>query len=370
MTVVCGLLLLDVLVFVHELGHFLAARACGVAVESFSIGMGPVLAHRKVGGTDWRVSLFPVGGYCGMKGERDAGAEGEFVAHGADSLPGARPLFRAAIGLAGPLANAAFAFLAHSVVAWAGYTYYAAGNTITLATDERPGMRSAAAEAGLLSGDTVVRIGGREISDFSDLYAEVAVNPDADLEFEVERGGERMVFTVHTDFDRSSGTGRIGVLSDPASVQRREAERLAFLPGLARGARETLGTVRLTLRGVALLFRGADVMRSVGGPARITTMLGGTARAGFSEGLRTGVCAALEFMALVSVSLFIMNLLPVPILDGYLVLTSLAEAVFGVRVPARARAVAQYAGLVLIALLFAVAMAGDITYFRGVFAKE
>ena len=370
MTVIYGLLLLNVLVFVHELGHFLLAKRCGVLVESFSIGMGPVLAHKEIRGTDWRLSLFPVGGYCGMKGEKYAAEEDEFVAHDADSLYGTRPAYRALIGFAGPFFNMLFAFLAYCVIAWVGYTYYSAGNTITLATDVYPEMHSAAADAGLLSGDTVLKIGGKKISDFSDLYSEVAVNPDKDLDFEVLRDGQVLHFIVHTDFDKSSGTGKIGVVSDKNSVQKKESERYSFFQGLFQGAKETFSTVRLTLKGISLLFKGANVTESVSGPARITTMLGGTAKAGFSENFRTGICSVLEYMSLISISLFIMNLLPVPILDGYLVLTSLIETFFHVRVSSKVRTVVQYAGIVLIALLFAVAMTGDIKYFIGVLVKK
>ena len=370
MTVIYGLLLLDVLVFVHELGHFFLAKKCGVTVESFSIGMGPVLAHKKICGTDWRISLFPVGGYCGMKGEKNASEEDEFVAHDKDSLYGTLPIFRATIGFAGPFFNMMFSFLAYCVIAWVGYTYYSAGNTITLATDLYPDMHSAAADAGLMSGDKVVRIGEKKISDFSDLYSEVAVNPDKDLDFEVLRDGQTLHFVVHTDFDKSSGTGKIGVVSDKDSVQKKESERFSFFPGLFQGAKETFSTIKLTIKGISLLFKGADVTKSVSGPARITTMLGGTAKAGFSENFRTGLCSVLEFMSLISVSLFIMNLLPIPILDGYLVLTSLIETFFHVRVSSKVRVVVQYVGIALIALLFAIAMTGDIKYFIGVLAKK
>ncbi|MBQ3671634.1 MAG: site-2 protease family protein [Treponema sp.] len=370
MTVIYGLLLLNVLVFIHELGHFFCAKLCSVAVESFSIGMGPVLFHREISGTDWRISLFPIGGYCGMKGEKNASEEDEFILHDADSLYGTRPAFRTAIGFAGPFCNLLFALVAYSVIAWVGYSYYAAGNTITLATDVYPGMHSAAADAGLLSGDRVLRIGDKEISDFSDLYAQVAVNPDTDLDFEVQRGEEILHFSVHTDFDKSSGTGKIGVVSDASSVQKKESVRYPFLPGLFHGARETVNTVSLTFKGISLLFKGASVTESVSGPARITTMLGGTAKAGFAENFRTGICSVLEFMALISVSLFIMNLLPIPILDGYLVLTSLVETFFKVRVSPKVRVVVQYVGFALIALLFAIAMTGDIKYFIGVLVKK
>lgn len=370
MTIIYGLLLLDVLVFVHELGHFFLAKKCGVKVESFSIGMGPVLFHKEIHGTDWRISLFPLGGYCGMKGEKNASSEDEFVVHDEDSLYGAKASFRALIGFAGPFFNLVFAFLAYSVIAWTGYTFYAAGNTVTLSTDIYPEMHSAAADAGIKTGDKILKINEKEISDFSDIYSQVAVNPDSDLEVEVQRGDEILHIKVHTDFDKSSGTGKLGVVSDPSSVQKKEAKRYSFFGGFGYGLKESFNTIKLTFKGIGLLFKGADVTESVSGPARITSMLGDTAKAGFSESFRTGLCSILEFMALISISLFIMNLLPIPILDGYLVVTSLIEAVFGIKVSPKVRNVVQYIGIALIALLFAVAMTGDIKYFIGVLFKK
>jgi len=121
----------------------------------------------------------------------------------------------------------------------------------------------------------------------------------------------------------------------------------------------------LSIKGIATLFKGAELTESVAGPARITTMLGETAKSGFSSGFRNGVASVLQFMALISVSLFIMNLLPIPILDGFLVLTSIIEAIFGLKASPKLRAIVQYIGLFIIALLFLLAISGDFRYFLG-----
>lgn len=364
MTVIIGIILLGFLIFIHEAGHFLASKISGVKVEAFSVGIGPVLFHKRIRGTDWRLSLLPFGGYCAMKGEKDF--EDSFepgVTLEKDSFYGAKAVYRALIASAGPLFNLLFAVIAFFVIALTGYTYYSAGNVIRLVTDEYPELHSAAGEAGILSGDRIVGINSKEISDFSSLYEEVATRPDEDVLIIVERNGERLSFTVRTDMSMDTGEGKIGVMSDISSVEAREAPRYSFFPAVGQGFYQTFRLIRLYLKGISVLFKGVKVSENMAGPARITSMMGEAAKSGFSAGFRNGIVSVLQFMALISVSLFIMNLLPIPILDGFLVLTSLIETVFGIRVSPKARNIVQYIGIVLIASLFALAIGGDFRYF-------
>ncbi len=363
--IILGLLLLDVIVFFHELGHFAAARISGVKVEAFSLGMGPVLLHKKIRGTDWRLSLFPIGGYCSMKGEADAdfAYENPEAVIDKDSFYGIKPVLRAFIGAAGPFANVVFAFIAFVLVSMVGYTYYSAGNTVRIATEVYPEMTSAAGDSGIKSGDKIIKINSTKITDFSDLYTEVATHPDEDILVEVERNGEILKFTVHTEMNKSTGEGKIGVVSDSSSVEKREAKTYGFFGAVINGAKETGNMVYLTIKGIATLFKGVSITESVSGPVRVTSMLGEAAQSGFSAGFRNGFSSVLQFMALISISLFIMNLLPIPVLDGFLVLTSLIEAVFRKRVSPRVRNIVQFVGITLIALLFVIAAAGDFHYF-------
>ena len=390
--VVYGLVVLSLIICIHELGHYAAARLCGVRVEAFSLGMGPVLLHKQGKVTDWRLSLLPLGGYCAMKGEQDFKKACELglrhIEADADSMYGVSPIFRAFIGFAGPLANFLLAVVCYSVVAMTGYTYYAASGKITLANEVYPELHSAAADAGLLSGDVITAMNGTPIADFSEIYAFVATRPDEDITVTVERtlaaadggiaahaaGGDStrtvtLTFTVHTDLDTSSGAGKIGVVSDPSSVVAREAKRYGFFPAIAHGAAESARTLALTLKSIALLFRGVKVTEAVSGPARITTMLGETVKTGFQAGFRSGLASVLEFVALISVSLFFMNLLPIPVLDGSLVLFSLIEAAARTEIPPKIKNNVQYIGLALIAALFVLAATSDIRYFSKLFSR-
>lgn len=369
---VYGIICLFFIILFHEFGHFLAAKLFGVKVESFSIGFGSVLLHKTIRGTDWRISLFPLGGYCGMKGEQDMKNALETntpVQGDADSLYGVHPLKRAAIGFAGPLFNLIFASLAYTIISLTGYTYYTYSNKITLADEIYPEIHSAARDAGLLSGDKIIKIDDKEITDFSEIISIITINPDKDMDVTVERNGEIVTFSLHTDLDKEQGTGKIGVVADGESVLQKEAEKYSFFPALFNGVKETGKTIGITFKSIGILFKGVKIRNAVSGPARVTEMLGSTVKDGFSAGFRAGVVSVLELMALISVSLFIMNLLPVPVLDGGLILFALIETVFRKKIPPKVQYYTQFIGLAFIVILFCVGTFGDITYFIGKFKR-
>ena len=451
MTIVWGVLCLGLIVFVHELGHFVAARLCGVKVESFSIGMGPVLVHKTVGGTDYRLSLLPFGGYCGMKGEQ---AFRDALERNLPAIPreeggfyGVHPFKRAVIAFSGPAMNLVFAAVSLSVIAMTGYTFYAADNKVILADDVYPDMDSAAKAAGIRTGDRILSVDGEETADFSQISQAVAVRPGEELEVVVERDGELRKVVLAPAMDATTGQGRIGVMSwvepeihtvtvgaaayraglqagdlvtgvngqavantvdvqrlvpeSPSSVEfqveregaagplsfmvdvpasgdlgllfsvpAREAPRRPLFPALWHGARETGELVALTLKSIALLFRGVDVTQAVSGPVRITVMLGDTVKSGFQAGFRSGLASTLNFLALISVSLFIMNLLPVPILDGGTILFSVVETLVRRPVHPKVMYYTQFVGVAFIVLLFGVALFSDARYLFSDFPRR
>ena len=369
MTIVLGLLILSFLVFFHELGHFVVARLCGVEVEAFSIFMGPVLLHKKIGKTDYRLSLLPIGGYCQMKGEKDFTKAVEdglgYIPGQSDSLYGTHPLKRALIGFAGPFFNLLFAFVASTAIAMIGYKYYTRSATIQIPQDQN--MASPAREAGIKTGDTITKIAGVQISDFSDIYEQVALRGDEDVEVEVARTAadgkqETLTFTVHTLINKKEGNGILGVMASGESIEK-IVEPLPFFSALIKGFFDTRDILLTTFQSLKILFKGVDITNAVSGPARIPSMLGESAKEGFSEGLKTGWVVVLQFMSLISVSLFIMNLLPIPILDGGLILFALIQTVTKKQIPPRIQYKIQVAGFAIIMLLFVIGIGGDIKYF-------
>jgi regulator of sigma E protease len=214
--VLIGLAALGVVVFVHELGHFLAARLVGIQVEAFSIGWGRPFFKKKVGDVEYRLGVFPIGGYCKMAGEHDfekawknkknniPPAEGSFFA--------ARPWRRIVTVFAGPFFNIVFAVLAFSLIWGIGFEYETMENRVVLDEASPPTPPSPAWEAGLRSGDRVTAIDGVPVKDFHDLRRIISVNAEKELRFDIERGGEPLTLAVEPMLRKESGAGYIGVM--------------------------------------------------------------------------------------------------------------------------------------------------------------
>ena len=369
MKVLLGLLGLSFLVFFHELGHFLVARLMGVTVEAFSIGMGPVLLHHKWGATDYRISLIPVGGYCSMKGDKDyqeALENKQREIHGEkDSFYGVHPFRRLLIAFAGPFFNVIFAFIAFTIIAMMGYSYTTAGNKVrmTVDTEEYKDTRSPAAEAGMKSGDIILAIDGKEMNDATEIRQYVIMNGGKTVRVNVLRGDDSLEIDVPLDLDKSTGAGVMGIVWDQDSLIEKQYGPYSFFPALGQGVKETVKTAGVALKSVAVLFKGVDLGAAVSGPVRTTVMIGDMISEGFGEGARTGILNALEFLALISISLFLTNLLPIPVLDGGLILFALIECITRKKMTPKLLYYIQMVGLVLIVVLIALAIVLDIGYF-------
>lgn len=362
-----GILCLFFLILFHEFGHFLAAKLFGVKVESFSIGFGPILLHKTIKGTDYRLSLFPLGGYCGMKGEKDFQKAIEeklpYIEAEPDSLYGIHPIKRALIGFAGPFFNFIFAVIAFSVINMTGYKYYTYSNKIILAGDLYENSVTAAKDAGLLTGDKIIKINNSDIEDFSGIIEAISVRPDEDVQIVVEREGQVLEFTAHTELNKEQGTGSLGVAADVSNIIEKEAPRYSFFVAFFKGFIETTDTVALTFKSIGLLFKGIELKNAVSGPARVTEMLGDSVKDGFAVNFRAGLVSMLSLMAIISVSLFLMNLLPIPILDGGIILIALIEFIFNKKINPRIQYYIQFIGLAFIIVLFVIGSIGDINYF-------
>ncbi len=445
MTIIYGLLGLGVIIFIHELGHYIAARVCGVEVETFSIGMGPVLLHKKVGKTDYRLSLIPLGGYCGMKGEKmfqkAIEEKLESIPKEKDSFYGVSPLRRIIIAFSGPASNVLFAVVALSIIAMIGYTFYTTPSRIILATEVYENSTSVAKDSGLKTGDIITHINGDFIRYFSDISGIVSTSPQSELLFTVNRDGNTHTYTLVPELDASTGAGRIGVVNwvdpilaevSPSSsasqaglqngdiivsvegfsitntmdfskiIQNRDSvtvgyerngvqnitilnipenedgsfnatalgltwqleevksQTFGFFASFTQGIKDTFELIGLTVKSIGLLFRGVDLTQAVSGPIGITMMLGETTKQSFEAGFLIGIVSVLNFLSLISISLFIMNLLPIPILDGGLILFSTIELIRGKAVRPAILYKVQFIGLGFILFLFAIGFIGDI----------
>lgn len=361
-----GILCLFFLILFHEFGHFLAAKLFGVKVESFSIGFGPVLFHKKFWDTDFRLSLIPLGGYCGMKGEKelqtalDTGTE---INAESDSLFGIHPLKRAMVGFAGPFFNYIFAVISFAIIAGIGYSYYTYSNKIILADEKMENACTKAREAGILSGDKIIKVGNTTIESFSDLSEAISIRGGETTDIVVDRNGEMLTFSAEIELDKSSGVGKLGVMAESDSLIQVHTPHYNFFQAVGKGFTESAKMIHMTFKGISLLFKGVEIKNAVSGPARVTEMLGSTVKDGFSMSAKIGFISILDLMALISISLFIMNLLPIPILDGGLILFAIIESIIKKHIPVKIQYYTQFIGLAFIGLLLILGLTGDVNYF-------
>lgn len=363
-----GYLCLVFLILFHELGHFFAAKIFHVKVESFSIGIGPVLLHKKIKGTDWRISLIPLGGYCGMKGEKEIQKALDenlpYIEAEPDSLYGVNSFKRALIGFAGPFFNFILAVTAFTIINAVGYEYITFSNKINVieSTNE---ISYPACEAGLQDGDIIIQINNKKISDFSDIQKMIITKPDTSFQITVLRNDEELQFNLKSILNKETGQGLIGITNDPESIIKKHTPEYNFFQSIGHGIKDSIDYLGASIRGIASLFKGASLKNSVSGPVRVAEIMGSTLEDGFKISFSVGIVSSLQILGLISISLFMMNLLPVPLLDGGLILMALIEGIFRKKIKPKIHYYIQFIGLAFILVMFVIAIFGDISYFIG-----
>ncbi|HUV06891.1 MAG TPA: RIP metalloprotease RseP, partial [Spirochaetia bacterium] len=249
LTLLFGLIGLGIIVFIHESGHFIAAKSCGIEVETFSLGWGRKMVGFEYGGTTYQISWFPIGGFCKMKGEMLKGdmseEDMEKMRHERGSFLAASPWQRAVVGVAGPLANILFAVLVLTLIWWIGFNVHSSDNRIILASDHTmdPFAGGLPAEkAGLETGDRIVGIDGEKIDNFWQISESVKRNPGRPLIFQIKRESgisksvESLTVSIVPDPDPESGQGRIGIYAwIPPVVSKVETAKPGDLAGLKPG---------------------------------------------------------------------------------------------------------------------------------------
>lgn len=440
-TLLAGIVLLGVLVFVHELGHFAVAKFCGVKVLKFSLGFGPRMISRQWGETEYLICAIPLGGYVQMLGEGN-GAEGEAVELSPEE---ARRSFanqavsrRTAIVAAGPLMNLLLPFVvlplaymvgvnlpaffdqppvigyvvddsesadagfqsadlveaingdgvatwtdaSHALLTHAGatleFTVNRAGERIVLAMTPEdgglegleslgllppqaavvgslaPGMPAQA--AGMEAGDRIIAVAGTPINSWYDLKPIIQKGGGKSQPFELERRGQALTLSIKPVRDKSDGAEfLVGIAPRQESVFK----RFGFFEAIRAGAGRTVELIKLTLVFLQKLFSGHVSTKSIGGPITVVQVAG--------QAAQTDLSSIFTVLAFLSIQLGILNLLPVPILDGGHLFFNLYEFVFRRPLSLRAREVAQQFGLVLIVTLMILAFYNDIVrvFFGG-----
>jgi regulator of sigma E protease len=411
LTVAAGILMLGILVFVHEFGHFCVAKLAGVKVLKFSLGFGPKLVSRKWGETEYMICAIPLGGYVQMlgEGEGEEGEAAELTPQEKERSFAEKPVSRrTAIVAAGPLMNLLLPFLILPVAylvgvhipaflqrpACVGYVapgsqgekagfvlrFSVARDGRTLALTMKPkggglqGLQSLgllppqaavvgalaprmpAEAAGMKVGDRILSIGGTPIHSWYDLKRVIQKTKGAARVFSVDRDGRRLALTIKPVREESNGPDfLIGI----APQQETTFRRYGPLEAIRQGARRTTDLISLTLVFIKKLVTGHVSTRSIGGPITVVQIAG--------QAAQTNLSSILSVLAFLSIQLGLLNLFPIPILDGGHLLFNLFELVFRRPLSLRTREIAQQIGLVLIIMLMVLAFYNDIVriFFGG-----
>uniref|UniRef100_A0A7C5AMG9 Zinc metalloprotease n=1 Tax=Desulfobacca acetoxidans TaxID=60893 RepID=A0A7C5AMG9_9BACT len=351
-TILATVVVLGVLIFVHEFGHFFIAKLLGVRVEVFSLGFPPKLLSRKVGETEYRLSVVPLGGYVRLLGENP---HDEVPA---ELIPRSflhRPLWqRTAIVLAGPAFNFFFAVLAlFAVFSLSGLPY--------LTTEVGRVLEGSPAErAKLQKGDVILSVDGVPVQRWDDLAREIRERGGQPVNLTLRRADQ--VLQVRLVPEKREAVNVFGQKVQAFQIGVASAERLALKPlgtleALAEGFRYSLKIAALTLQSIYKLIVREIPVETLGGPIMIAQVAGRQAEMGFSY--------LIQFMAVLSVNLTLLNLLPVPILDGGHLVFFLLEAIRGKPLALKHRELAQAVGMMLILTLMLLVFYHDLMRLFG-----
>ena len=354
------LVLLTVLVFVHEFGHFWVARRVGVKVEVFSIGFGrEIFGFNDRHGTRWRLSLIPLGGYVKMFGDKTIVSNSDQQLIDAMTLKEKEMSFacktlskKSAIVAAGPIANYLFAIAIYTGF-FISYGYPVNDSTIAKVV-------SPAILAGVLAGDKIVEIDGQEVKNFSDIQMIMATSVGNPVKLNIQRNGELMQFEVipkkYEDKDftgNKSVSYRLGVVA--GGVKR---ESVSPLAAIKLATIECYNISALSLKAIGQMIVGKRGIEDISGPIRIGSYAG--------KSFQLGIQVYLMMMALISVSLGLMNLLPIPVLDGGHLLVFLIEFIAGKKIVSKVQQYGLLIGVILLVLLSVVAVINDVISLLGI----
>ena len=346
-TILAIILVLGAVIVFHEIGHFLFARLCGVGVDVFSVGFGRRLVGRKIGLTDYRISAIPLGGYVKMVGE-EPGAE---VAKEdlERSYMHKHVSIRMLIAAAGPAFNFLLAVLIYFVVLLISGVYVLMPTVGSVTAD------SPAQAGGMKDGDLITAINGTPISTWEEMAVSIDQSDGAELAITVQREGMSHSLVVVPErvagknmFGEDVERSMIGISSGGDTY----LEELTTLSALSESLKQTYAVTELIVTVVVKLIKGSISFEAIGGPIMIADMAG--------ERAEEGVGSLVLFIAFISINLAILNLLPIPVLDGGHLLFFAVELVIGRPVSLKIREIASQAGFFALIILTIYVLYNDI----------
>lgn len=331
MTIIYAIIIFCLLIFVHEFGHFIVAKLCGVKVNEFAIGMGPALFKKRKGETLYAVRAFPIGGYCAMEGE-DEESEDERAFNNKPAWQ------RALVLIAGSFMNLLTAVLLLIIIsAWIGQP---------TTTVDKVAEGSPAYEAGLLSNDKIVAVDGRQVSQWSDIINYMGKSQEETAELTIIRDGSQMTVVSRLEYDKEAGRNKIGITATSEHN-----------PGTAvvSGVKNTWNMTVMMYSVLKQLFTGDVSIKELSGPVGIVYAV--------NDSAKSGVVYVVYLAALLSLNLAIINMLPLPALDGGRLLFLIIRRITGKRVTDEMEGKIHFIGIVLLLLLMVYVTWNDIIKF-------
>ena len=351
---------LTIVVFFHELGHFMVARWCGVKIDAFSVGFGrEIFGWYDRKGTRWKVAMIPLGGYVKFAGDENAASvpNPELIAAMSEeerrSTFIAKPVWqRMAVVVAGPVAN----FILSIVIFAAVFMLF--GRVVTTPLVDKVEPNSAAAAAGLQQGDLITAIDGDAITTFQDLQRVVSMSAGEKLLLDVRRDGQVLEVSVTPQLkeikDRFGNPQQVGILGVARSPKPEDYKTIHYGPvsALGEGARQTYYVVAQTVGYLVKVVQGRESADQLGGPIRVAQVSGEVATLGFVP--------LLTLAAILSVSIGFLNLLPIPMLDGGHLAYYVAELIRGKPLSERVQDIGFRIGMAVVLLLMIFATWNDV----------
>lgn len=331
MTIIYAILIFCVLIFVHEFGHFIAAKACGVKVNEFSIGMGPAFFKKQKGETLYSLRIFPIGGFCAMEGEDEESND--------ERAFNRKPAWQRAVVLAaGAFMNLLTAVILMIIIAfWSGQ----ATTVVDEVLDDSP-----AYEAGLQSGDEIVAVNDSSINDWNDILVAIGGSKADSVELTVERNGRNISVTSAIEYDEEAGRSKVGI---------KPVVRHNIIESIGTGIKNTGNMTVMMYDIIKELITGGVSAKELSGPVGIVYAVNDTAKA--------GIIYVVYLSALLSLNLAIMNMLPFPALDGGRLLFLLIRKITGKRVTDEMEGKIHFIGIVLLMALMVYVTWNDIVKF-------
>ena len=331
MTIIYAIIIFCLLIFVHELGHFIVAKACGVKVNEFAIGMGPAIFKKQKGETLYAVRLFPIGGFCAMEGEDEDSED--------DRAFNNKPAWQRALVLtAGSFMNLLTAVVLMIVIA---FVVGQATTTVNEVLDDSPAYR-----AGMMSGDRIVEVDGTAVDEWNDVITYIGESSRDTADIVVERDGAQQTLTAALEYDKESGRTKIGITPEM---------KHSVAGSVGSGMKNTWNMTVMMYKVIKQLFTGDVSVSELSGPVGIVYAVNQSAKA--------GVIYVVYLASLLSLNLAIMNMLPFPALDGGRLLFLLIRKITGKRITDAIEGKIHFIGIILLMVLMVYVTWNDIVKF-------